>query len=101
MDFYLNMGQRFLYVEIPWATDYDAAQMRLELWRTRYNGSTEQVWAQGLSDVRSGNRRVLYGAEYEGPFFYKVTVLPETSTLASLAGLLAAAALGRLRRRRS
>ena len=100
MAFGMTIGERFMYIHFSWGTDYDASQMRLELWRNRYGGVTERVWAQELSGVRSGAVDTLYGAEFEGTFFYKIAVVPEPSAamcLVVFAGLTGFAV--RLRRR--
>ena len=93
MGFGMTIGERFMYIHVSWGTDYDASQMRLELWRNRYGGVTERVWAQELSGIRSGSVDTLYGGEFEGTFFYKIAVVPEPSALVCLASLSGLSAL--------
>ena len=98
--FTMNLGEPFLYMDISWGTEYDASQMRLELWRSRYDGSTERVWTQGLSGPQSGGPRLLYDGVYEGAFYYQVTVIPEPSAAMALLALLSMGGVAHLLRRR-
>jgi hypothetical protein len=100
MGFGMTIGERFMYIHVSWATDYDATQMQLELWRNRYGGATERVWAQPLSGTRSGSFDTLYGGEFEGTFFYRVAVIPEPASCLSLATMVSIMGLAVLVTRR-
>jgi hypothetical protein len=97
----MTIGDPIAWVEFFWETDYDASQMRLELWRGRYGGSTERVWSQQQSDHRYWSESLLHNTELEGELFFRIAVVPEPSSLAMfLAGVGTAAALMRKRRSR-
>jgi len=97
--FAMSNGDPIGWMSVNWATNYDATQMRLELWRTRYGGTTELVWYQGLSGQQAGATDVLYNSVVEGPFFFKVNVLPEPASFTAVAIGLGALCLAVRRRR--
>lgn len=99
LTFGVTLGEPIAYLSLPWETDYDSSQIRLEFWRTRYSGAQELLWAQTQSGSTSGGATVLANAEYEGQFFVKLTVIPEpTSVTIFTAGLAALSAVKRRRR---
>lgn len=98
--FGMTIGERIAWVEFAWETDYIAGQMRLELWRTRYSGAQELVWAQQLSNHHYSFATVLNDSEVEGPLFFKVAVIPEPSSFISvITGLAFFVSAWRIRRR--
>jgi len=86
------------YVYFSWATRYDPSQMHLDLWRTRADGTDECLWSQLQSGVRGGEAYVAYDSLLEGPYYFRVSVVPEPSSVACLAVALISM-LGLMRKR--
>ena len=91
-------GELIAQVLVDWQTNYDPNQMRLELWRERDNGSQELMWTQLQAGVKWGSRGTGYDTYAEGPYYFKINVLPEPTGVASL--LLGLGGLSVLMRRR-
>ena len=92
-------GTYIHYVSVGYETNYDPSQMRLELWHERLDGSEELLWAQLQGGNRWGGGGVGPSA-CEGPYYLKVSVLPEPTAIASLLfGVGGLAVIMRRRRR--
>jgi len=94
----LSNGTRIAYLSFAWQTDYDGSQMYIDLWRTRASGATEQVWAQRQSGLQFNTTHVAFDATLDGPYYFKVNVVPEPPTVMPI--LLGIAGLALARRRR-
>ena len=97
--FGMTVGERILYITFSWRTIYDASQMRAELWRERPGSADELVWSQTLSGDRSGYVETAYNATFDGPFYYKLNIVPEPGSAATMVALLGMG-LGAMRWRR-
>ena len=94
----LSNGTRIAYLSFAWQTDYDGSQMYLDLWRTRANGSAEQIWTQRQSGLQFNTTHVAFDATLDGPYYFKVNVVPEPPTVMPI--LLGIVGLALARRRR-
>lgn len=94
----LSVGEKIAYLAMPWETDYDADEMYLQLWRKRLDGSNELVWEQTQSGQQSGGSMLSYDSVFEGPYYFKVNVVPEPSSIECL--LMALLPLAHIARRR-
>ena len=73
----MTIGEPIAWIEMVWATNYDPSQMRLELWRQRYDGSNQLVWAELRTGVQGGAANIHFDQALEGPYYFKVAVIPE------------------------
>jgi hypothetical protein len=86
------------YVLFTYQTYYDPSQMRLELWRNRSDGSQELMWSQLQQGHQLNSFSVAHDSVYEGPFYFKVSVVPEPSSIVCV--LTALGCLSSVARRR-
>ena len=70
-------GESVAYISFSWATSYDAGNMYLELWRPRFSGGPELLWAQHVSGNQQGSVETAYNTVFEGNYYFKVVVVPE------------------------
>ena len=83
----MSVGSQIAYISISWATCYQADSMCLALWRQRSSGTDSLVWQQSLSGTQGNTTHVAYNTVLEGPYYFKVDVVPEPSAFACLAVL--------------
>lgn len=69
---------------VPYETNYEPSQMRIELFQHRPNGQDELIWSQ-MEGHRTGNVNVLDGSgrtiSPDDSIYFKVVVVPEPSQL--------------------
>ena len=77
---YIPDGTSISFLSMSIRTNYDAEQMRLQLWHTRSTGEDQLVWEQGLSGNQLGLYQTAYNTFPEEGFYFKMAVVPEPSS---------------------
>ncbi|MDO8587835.1 MAG: hypothetical protein Q7T82_12445 [Armatimonadota bacterium] len=86
-------------LNVEWATDYDASQMRLELaQRNSATGAVTTLWTQNTSGV-TGNVETLASDLQPDGLFFRVVAVPEPSGFLALVAPISALAVAYIRRR--
>lgn len=99
VSFGMTLGEQIAYMQISWGTNYDPSQMRLQLWRQRYDGSDQLVWSELGSGVQGGAEYIHYGNIFEGDYYFEVEVVPEPQAIGYMLLAFFPAMLGLKRRR--
>lgn len=95
----LSAGTKIAFLELSWQTNYDPTQMYLDLWHTRQDGTSELLWSQKQPGAHGDADYTAYDTIIEGPFYFRVNVVPEPSCAAGLVfGMLALVPLAKIRR---
>jgi hypothetical protein len=91
----LSDTERIAYLSVMWETNYDPAQMRLQLVQID-NGRL--LWQQDESGELSHSELMAWDAS-SGNLMFRVVAVPEPSTLMCLLAMVSAVGLKRLERR--
>jgi len=76
----LAQGTAVQYLEIAWATNYDATQTFLGLYDAHSDGTAECLWTQKASGIQgSGGLFLAYNTTFDGYYYFAVNVVPEPS----------------------
>jgi len=81
VSFGTTSGELIAYFSMGVETNYDSACMYLDLWRTRTDGTQELLWTQQSSGSSLWSGHLANDIVAEGPFFFKLNVVPEPSSL--------------------
>jgi hypothetical protein len=100
LSFGLTQGTQIAFLSIAWATNYDPAQMQLQLWQNHSNGSSEMLWSQKQGGVKGNSENAAFNTILDGTYYFKVSVVPEPSSATCLVAAFGCL-LGALRLRRA